>query len=357
MNRFVNTLLLVLFCLLGATAVVMLYGAWLPWVFDLHRMAGFSLLAVAPWKGVIIYRSLRRGIGPSFDRRTVIYASLILLAFVILVIVLGLAWIWRLGPYSYLLQSLISWHWILGLVLAPWFLFHLWRRWPNPRRSDLLSRREFFKLAGVAAAGVIGGWLANSLGNALAAAPTSQGLPEARRFTGSRQMGIAAGNDFPLTGEAAPSIDIHRWQLEITGAVPSPFKLSYPELLQRAHSQTIETLDCTSGWYSTQSWGGLRLVDLLAEAGVNRPPAGVRLVSISGYNHTFPLIEARNILLATHVGEEVLAPEHGFPLRAVVPGRRGWFWVKWLSRVEVLDNPAQVMGGILAAPGQVLSQW
>jgi DMSO/TMAO reductase YedYZ molybdopterin-dependent catalytic subunit len=46
--------------------------------------------------------------------------------------------------------------------------------------------------------------------------------------------------------------------------------------------------------------------------------------------------EAKYVLLATHVGNQVLDPVHGFPLRAVVPTRRGWFWVKWLTHIEVI---------------------
>ncbi len=50
--------------------------------------------------------------------------------------------------------------------------------------------------------------------------------------------------------------------------------------------------------------------------------------------------------LATHAGEEPLSYEHGFPLRLVAPGRRGFEWVKWITRVEVLTapDPGQVLG-------------
>ena len=97
---------------------------------------------------------------------------------------------------------------------------------------------------------------------------------------------------------------------------------------------------------------------MLAAAGVEPTRlAGVRLISITGYNHTYPLQEARNILLATHVGGEVLAPRHGYPLRAVVPGRRGWFWVKWLARIDVLTDPLEVIAGTLWSPRQVFRQF
>jgi DMSO/TMAO reductase YedYZ molybdopterin-dependent catalytic subunit len=116
-------------------------------------------------------------------------------------------------------------------------------------------------------------------------------------------------------------------------------------------------LDCTTGWYTLQRWRGIPLARLLEEATAPDRIAGVRLLSTTGYNHTFPAGEARRILLATHVGGEALSPGHGFPLRAVVPDRRGWFWVKWLTRVEVLDNPLEVLGRVLYAPREILRQW
>lgn len=64
----------------------------------------------------------------------------------------------------------------------------------------------------------------------------------------------------------------------------------------------------------------------------------MRLDSVTGYNRLLLWEEARELLLATHVGGEVLDFLHGYPLRAVVPSRRGWYWVKWLQRVVLLPS-------------------
>jgi DMSO/TMAO reductase YedYZ molybdopterin-dependent catalytic subunit len=48
---------------------------------------------------------------------------------------------------------------------------------------------------------------------------------------------------------------------------------------------------------------------------------------------------ARELLLATHVGDETLSHEDGAPVRLVVPWARGFQWVKWVQRVELLDHP------------------
>jgi DMSO/TMAO reductase YedYZ molybdopterin-dependent catalytic subunit len=354
--RFINPILLVLVVVLGLSGLVMLYGTWQPWVFDLHRMTGWSLVALLPWKALIVSRSLSRRVQETFGHSLVVIASLILALLLLLVIGLGAMWMWRIGPYrSLFLQTLIAWHWILGLLLLPVFIFHVWKRWPNPSLDDFFTRRDFLKLLAIGAAGVAGGLLSAWLAGERA----PQDSP--RRFTGSRGFGFLTGNDFPITGEGTIHVDASQWRLSINGAVDSPLNLSYEDLLARrlqAKRAAIRaTIDCTSGWYSVQDWQGVPLMQLLDEAGWRQGVTGVRLVSLSGYNHSYPLAEARTILLATHVSGETLAPRHGFPVRVVVPGRRGWFWVKWLARIDVLDEALDLIGGILCSPRQVLRQF
>jgi hypothetical protein len=88
-SRFVNTALLVVTLVLGVSGVVMLYGTWYPWVFDLHRIAGWSLIALIPWKGAIIWRSLKRGVGSEFDRSVLLGVSVVLAVLVLVIVVLA----------------------------------------------------------------------------------------------------------------------------------------------------------------------------------------------------------------------------------------------------------------------------
>ncbi|HMD80240.1 MAG TPA: molybdopterin-dependent oxidoreductase, partial [Anaerolineales bacterium] len=122
----------------------------------------------------------------------------------------------------------------------------------------------------------------------------------------------------------------------LTGAVTTPLTLSYVEVLALSISEVTATLDCTGGWYTTQIWRGIRLTDLLTQAGLLEQAGAVVLKGVSEYTASFNLTQAQEILLATHVGNEVLSHLHGYPLRAVVPSRRGWHWVKWLTEIEVV---------------------
>jgi DMSO/TMAO reductase YedYZ molybdopterin-dependent catalytic subunit len=126
----------------------------------------------------------------------------------------------------------------------------------------------------------------------------------------------------------------------------TPRDFAYDELIAAGEDVLEATLDCTGGFYSTQYWRGISIGQLLDTVGVQNDARYVSFISVTSYRWSLPLEEARLTLLATHVGEEPLSHEHGFPLRLVAPGRRGFEWVKWITRIEVLTEPD---------PGQVLS--
>jgi DMSO/TMAO reductase YedYZ molybdopterin-dependent catalytic subunit len=62
--------------------------------------------------------------------------------------------------------------------------------------------------------------------------------------------------------------------------------------------------------------------------------------SHTGYWVRLPIGDVDHLLLATGAGGRPLSPGHGYPLRLVAPGRRGFWWVKWVDRIEVGAEPA-----------------
>jgi DMSO/TMAO reductase YedYZ molybdopterin-dependent catalytic subunit len=64
----------------------------------------------------------------------------------------------------------------------------------------------------------------------------------------------------------------------------------------------------------------------------------VSVESHTGYRWSFALADASRLLLATHVGDDALSHGHGAPIRLVAPGARGFQWVKWVARIEVLED-------------------
>lgn len=333
--RFTNTAILALIGILTLTGLYGLVLSLQGWAFELHRWSGWALVLLVPWKAMISARSLRRGPGPTFNRSFGLVASLFLTTLIVLVAGLGLLWMWRAGPKLLTLfgwrDTLISWHWMIGLILLPLFALHSWRNWPRPKRQDFISRRGFLWTAGLAGAALAGWWGAEVLAQARAISP--------RRWTGSREEGSFTGNEFPVTAmvsDGHEEIDLSKWRLEVERSGLKPVPMSYGELLAMPQTTTTATLDCTTGWFTVQEWRGVALSEVLRTAGVQSPPTLVKLQAAEGYFHIYAGVELDQIVLATHVGGEPLAHRHGFPLRAVVPSRRGWFWVKWLSRVEAL---------------------
>jgi DMSO/TMAO reductase YedYZ molybdopterin-dependent catalytic subunit len=110
-------------------------------------------------------------------------------------------------------------------------------------------------------------------------------------------------------------------------------------VLALSTSEITTTLDCTGGWYTVQTWRGIRLTELLTRARMRPEAIEIVLRGIQDYTAPFTLAQAQEILLAAYVGGEVLNHSHGFPLRAVVPSRRGWHWVKWLTEIEIIASP------------------
>jgi DMSO/TMAO reductase YedYZ molybdopterin-dependent catalytic subunit len=337
----------VLILLLGGAELVTGYLALISgtpqWVaaLQVHRILGFGIVVLLIWKGQNI---LLRLLNPRLWRRLLLpyMASVLLLALLLAALGLGLAWS-HVGPFHFLGFSGVSWHIYLSLALTPFLLWHtLFHRW-SVRPRFWAERRTVLRLGGLALAGLVL-WRIGELGNQLAGLPGAE-----RRFTGSYENGSDAGNAFPTTSwlnDNPSPVDASFWQLRVGGLVRRELLLSYSDLARSGAGvegiqdaeQVRATLDCTGGWHSTQDWEGFPLRDILERAGMLPEAASVTVRSVTGYYHRFSLDEVDRCLLATRVGGESLSHRHGFPLRLVAPGKRGFEWVKWVEGIEVNDT-------------------
>jgi len=221
-------------------------------------------------------------------------------------------------------------HVAAALTLVPLASWHVLARQSRPRKADL-SRRVLLRTGALTTA-------AGGLYVATASAVQLTGLAGVdRRFTGSYEAGSFDPASMPRyiwLNDSTPVVDADRWRLTVVDGL-GRYELTLAEL-SGYDAELRAILDCTSGWYAEQDWTGAPVSALLRDVGDAR---SLFVHSVTGYWIRFPAEEIHRLLLATAVGGEPLRAGHGFPLRLVAPDRRGFWWVKWVDRIELQSAP------------------
>jgi DMSO/TMAO reductase YedYZ molybdopterin-dependent catalytic subunit len=174
-----------------------------------------------------------------------------------------------------------------------------------------------------------------------------------------------AGLHYLLIHYDIPDVDPASFRLEVGGAVERPLSLSLDDLRGRERVGEPITFECAGNgralleprpisqpWLTeavgTAQWAGTGLGPLLAQAGPSPDAIEVQFTALDrgveggvpqAYERALPIAEAGAALLAYEMNGAPLPPQHGFPLRLVVPGWYGMTNVKWLSRITVLEEP------------------
>jgi DMSO/TMAO reductase YedYZ molybdopterin-dependent catalytic subunit len=140
---------------------------------------------------------------------------------------------------------------------------------------------------------------------------------------------------------SVPRADLATWDLRIWGEVERPLRLTWDELRALPATEITVDIHCVTRWsrFDT-SFRGVRWRELAA---LVKPRPAARFVvahAEQGYTANVPLeaLEDENSLIAYEADGEPLAPEHGWPLRLVVPSRYFWKSAKWLRGIELLDH-------------------
>jgi DMSO/TMAO reductase YedYZ molybdopterin-dependent catalytic subunit len=138
-----------------------------------------------------------------------------------------------------------------------------------------------------------------------------------------------------------PTFDEAGWDLEVSGAVGSPYTLTYSELKGLGPADVRADMHCVTGWSTLDNeWTGIPF-RVLAEKARPKPEAKW-VIAHCDYGYTSDLsLQAMlddDVLVAWAHNGEPLAPEHGFPLRLVVPKRYAWKSAKWLRGLEFAEQ-------------------
>ncbi|MEP1125246.1 MAG: molybdopterin-dependent oxidoreductase [Ilumatobacter sp.] len=146
------------------------------------------------------------------------------------------------------------------------------------------------------------------------------------------------------TALTVPQLRTEDYNLTVSGMVDNTINLSFDDLVQRNVQEYDITLTCVSNTVGgnligNARWLGVRLDELLEEAGVSPDATQVVGRSIDGYTCGFPIeaaTDGRNALVAFGMNGEPLPLEHGFPVRLIVPGLYGYISAtKWLTEIEL----------------------
>ncbi|MCC9193944.1 molybdopterin-dependent oxidoreductase [Arthrobacter sp. zg-Y916] len=226
---------------------------------------------------------------------------------------------------------------------------------PGASRRDVLAA-----VGGGAAVAAVGGGLAGlSRSSQVAAEDLRAGIDLPSPVEPA--LPVPAGADLSIPGTEpliTPNADFYRidtalrvplvnpreWRLRVTGLVEREVELTYDQLLAKPLQESWVTLACVSNevggsLIGNARWLGWPVRKLLAEAGVQAGADVVLSASEDGWTATTPLealTDARDSLLAVGMNGEPLPPEHGFPVRMVVPGLYGYVSAtKWVTELKV----------------------
>ena len=228
---------------------------------------------------------------------------------------------------------------------------------PAPEQERASRRRFLVTAGGVAVGAVVLGTAGRVVGRTRRAVEASRALlrlPVSRgRVPAGAELGLAGATPWRVSGRdfyridtavVVPAVDPAEWRLRIHGLVDRELTLTYRQLLDRSLTEAWVTLCCVSNevggdLIGNAWWSGVRVADLLREAGVQDGADAVKQTSHDGWTCGTPLsalTDDRVAMLAVAMNGEPLPVEHGFPVRMVVPGLYGYVSAtKWVTDLEV----------------------
>jgi DMSO/TMAO reductase YedYZ molybdopterin-dependent catalytic subunit len=163
---------------------------------------------------------------------------------------------------------------------------------------------------------------------------------EIKEYQGEKLSSI---DDFRENSIKGPQqINQSTYQLKITGLAATQKNYTYNEILTTfQHYKKIVTLDCVEGWSVKILWDGILVKDLITQAHPDPTANTIIFKAYDGYTTSFPLnyTTENNILLAYKMNNATLPAERGFPFQLVAESKWGYKWIKWVTEIELSDNP------------------
>lgn len=147
---------------------------------------------------------------------------------------------------------------------------------------------------------------------------------------------------FPvLTVGPNPAFDLKTWDFELLGEVDNPVTLSWDELMGLPQRDVTTDIHCVTRWSKLDTvWRGVPVAHVLDLAGARPSGTHVMAYSDGGYTANLPIdvLRDEDVLLAHTYDGRPLEPDHGAPLRLLVPKRYFWKSAKFLRKLEVMNE-------------------
>ena len=142
---------------------------------------------------------------------------------------------------------------------------------------------------------------------------------------------------------SVPGFDPKTWDFRIYGLVETPLRLTWEEFNALPKTRRTSDFHCVTRWSRFDNeWEGVAFRQLLNRVNVKPGAAYVLVHAEQGFTANVPLadLDRDEVLLATHHNGSPLTPDHGYPLRLIVPHLYAWKSVKWVRGLEFLDHDA-----------------
>jgi DMSO/TMAO reductase YedYZ molybdopterin-dependent catalytic subunit len=249
---------------------------------------------------------------------------------------------------------------VIGIAAGLWALSALWQQGARGAAGTSIDRRRFLVGgAGVAAAAATAAAIGQSLGQRATQAAESRSaitLPKAAKpvvVPAGAQLDVKGVTPYVMPNEdfyridtalVVPQLDTAGWSLKVHGMVDQEVTIDWATLLTKPMQDALVTLMCVSNEVGgdltgNAVWTGWPVRELLKMAGPKPGADMVLSTSSDGFTAGTPLsvlTDDRNALIAIAMNGQPLPPEHGFPVRLVVPGLYGYVSAtKWVTELKV----------------------
>jgi DMSO/TMAO reductase YedYZ molybdopterin-dependent catalytic subunit len=154
-------------------------------------------------------------------------------------------------------------------------------------------------------------------------------------------------NEYPIRSvEGTQAVDLKTWRLKIEGLVDKPVSLTLDQIKTLPKRTQSKNFICVEGWgLDDQKWEGVHLRDVFSRVNINPKAKFVTFHANGGkYKDSLSIQEAleSETMLAYRVNGKDLLPDHGFPLRLIIPRMYAYKGTKWVERIVFTE--AQEIG-------------